>query len=104
VEIGVSGEILVDGTSTGKISLVDFQKPYSLIKIGSTLFLPTDPQAVPQSGTSQIRQGHIEGSNVESISEMVQMIETNRYFEACSKVIKGFDDMAAKAANDLGKI
>jgi len=104
VEIGVDGEILVDGTSTGKISLVDFQKPYSLTKIGSTLFLPTDPQAVPQPGKSQIRQGHIEGSNVESISEMVQMIETNRYFEACSKVIKGFDDITAKAANELGKI
>jgi flagellar basal-body rod protein FlgG len=35
---------------------------------------------------------------------MVQMIETSRYFEACSKVIRGFDDIAAKAVNELGKV
>jgi flagellar basal-body rod protein FlgG len=35
---------------------------------------------------------------------MVQMLETNRYYEACSKVIRGFDDIAAKAANELGRV
>jgi flagellar basal-body rod protein FlgG len=104
VEIDAAGEVLVDGTPAGKISLVDFEKPYSLTKTGSTMFVPTDPQTAPRPGKSGILQGHVEGSNVESISEMVQMIETNRYFEACSKVIKGFDDIAAKAANELGKI
>jgi flagellar basal-body rod protein FlgG len=104
VEIDVAGEVLVDGTPAGKISLVDFEKPYSLTKTGSTLFVPTDPQTTPRPAKSGILQGHVEGSNVESITEMVQMIETNRYFEACSKVIKGFDDIAAKAANELGKI
>lgn len=104
VEIEAGGEIMVDGTASGKISLVDFAKPYNLTKIGSALFVPADPQATPQAGTSRIRQGHIEGSNVESILEMVQMIETNRYFEACSKVIKGFDDMAARAATELGRV
>ncbi|MEI6205604.1 MAG: flagellar basal-body rod protein FlgF [Desulfuromonadales bacterium] len=104
VEIDAGGQILVDGTSVGKISLVDFAKPYNLTKIGSTLFVPADPKTATQESKAQILQGHIEGSNVESISEMVQMIETNRYFEACSKVIKGFDDMATKAANDLGKL
>jgi flagellar basal-body rod protein FlgF len=51
-----------------------------------------------------VQQGYLEGSNVDSISEMVQMIETNRYFEACSKVIHGFDDVAAKATNELGRV
>ncbi len=104
VEIDAKGAVTVDGTRSGSISVVDFNKPYSLTKIGSALFVPTDPQAVGQAGKAQIQQGHIEGSNVESISEMVQMIETNRYFEACSKVIKAFDDMTSKAANDLGKV
>jgi len=104
VEIDSSGAILVDGVANGKISLVDFAKPYNLTRIGSTLFVPAGEQKAMQSASSHIRQGHVEGSNVDSISEMVQMIETNRYFEACSKVIKGFDDIAAKAANDLGRV
>lgn len=104
IEIDAKGVITVDGAPAGTISLVDFDKPYNLTKTGSTLFVPADQQAPRQSGTTQIRQGQLEGSNVESISEMVQMIETNRYFEACSKVIKGYDDIAAKAANELGRI
>jgi len=104
VEIDSNGNVMVDSTPAGKISVVDFKKPYTLNKNGASLFVPTDPQAKPQPGKALVRQGFIEGSNVDSIGEMVQMIETNRYFEACSKVIKGFDDIAAKAANELGKI
>ncbi|MBV5340638.1 MAG: flagellar basal-body rod protein FlgF [Deltaproteobacteria bacterium] len=104
IEIDARGVVTVDGTETGSIPVMDFEKPYAMTKLGNALFIPADPQAAPQAGKAQIRQGHIEGSNVESISEMVQMIETNRYFEACSKVIKGFDDMAAKAATEIGRV
>lgn len=104
VEIDAKGTVAVDGTPVGTISLVDFDKPYTLTKVGSTLFLPGEQQDPRQSSTTQVLQGHLEGSNVESISEMVQMIETNRYFEACSKVIRGYDDMASKAANELGRL
>jgi flagellar basal-body rod protein FlgG len=104
IEIDSKGAVMVDGTQAGIISVVDFDKPYNLTKIGSALFVSADPQLAPQAGKAQIQQGNIEGSNVESISEMVQLIETNRYFEACSKVIKGFDDIASKAANELGRV
>ena len=104
IEIDAKGMVVVDGTPAGEISIVDFEKPYALTKSGSSLFVPENAQAAPQAAKAQVLQGHLEGSNVESISEMVQLIETNRYFEACSKVIKGFDDMTTKAANDLGKV
>jgi flagellar basal-body rod protein FlgG len=104
VEIDAKGSVTVDGAQIGTLSVVDFEKPYALTKTGNALFVPTDPQITPQPAKSPVLQGYLEGSNVESISEMVQLIETNRFFEACSKVIKGFDDMAAKAANELGKI
>jgi flagellar basal-body rod protein FlgF len=104
VAIDAKGEVSVDGGPVGIINLVDFPKPYDLIKSGSALFVPANPQAVPQAAKGEIRQGHLEGSNVESISEMVQMIETNRYFDACQRAIRSFDDISAKAANDLGRL
>ncbi len=104
VEIDGKGGVMVDGTEAGTISVVDFNKPYSLTKSGNALFVPTDPQAIPQASSAQIQQGQIEGSNVDSILEMVQMLETNRYFEACSKVIQNYDAMASHAANDIGKV
>jgi flagellar basal-body rod protein FlgG len=104
VEVDSKGNVRVDDTPAGTISVVDFKKPYALIKSGTALFVPSDPQMKPQPGKAQVQQGFSEGSNVDSISEMVQMIDTNRYFEACSKVIKGFDDIAAKSVNELGKV
>ncbi|MDD2736199.1 MAG: flagellar basal-body rod protein FlgF [Desulfuromonadaceae bacterium] len=104
VEIDDKGNVTVDDAPVGTISVVDFAKPYVMTKSGATLFIPTDPQETPQPGKAQIQQGYTEGSNVDSISEMVQMLETNRYYEACSKVIRGFDDIAAKAANELGRV
>lgn len=103
IDIDARGSVVVDGVPVGTLAVVDFEKPYQLTKVGSTLFVPGEQQEPRQSST-QMLQGHLEGSNVESISEMVQMIETNRYFEACSKVIRGFDDMASKAANELGRL
>lgn len=104
VEINAKGVVTVDGNRAGTVNVVDFPKPYNLNKAAGALFTPVDPQVTPQVAKVEIRQGHLEGSNVESISEMVQMIETSRYFDACSKVIKGFDDIAAKAANEIGRL
>lgn len=104
VEIDAKGEVTVDGTSVGTISIVDFPKPYKLTKGAGATFTPANPQVTPQAAKSEIRQGYLEGSNVETIGEMVQMMETNRYFEACSKVIKGYDDLAAKATTEIGRL
>jgi flagellar basal-body rod protein FlgG len=92
-------------TTVGMLRVVDFPKPYALQKIGGALFVPADPQVAPVPVANvKVVQGALEGSNVNTISEMVQMIEASRYFEACTKVIRGFDDMAGKAANDLGRV
>ncbi|MBI5655719.1 MAG: flagellar basal-body rod protein FlgF [Geobacter sp.] len=92
-------------TTVGTLQIVDFPKPYALQKIGSALFVPADPQVVPQPvTTASVSQGAIEGSNVNTIGEMVQMIEASRYFDACQRAVKSFDDMTGKAVSDLGKV
>jgi flagellar basal-body rod protein FlgG len=104
IEIDSKGVITADGSQVGTISMVDFPKPYALTKIGSALFVPTNAETAPQPSTAELRQAHLEGSNVETISEMVQMIETSRYFDACQRTILSFNDMTSKAANELGKL
>lgn len=104
VDIDSTGLVTVDSIPSGTITLVDFPKPYKFTKTGSALLVPSDPQAKAEPATGTVRQGHLEGSNVETITEMVQMIETSRYFDTCQRVIRGFDDMAAKAVGDLGRV
>lgn len=104
VEIDGKGALKVDGVEAGTISIVDFPKPYNLTKISGAQFVPAGAQAEPQAATGSVRQGHLEGSNVETITEMVQMIENSRYYDSCQRMIKGFDSMTAKAVNELGKL
>jgi flagellar basal-body rod protein FlgG len=104
IEIDSKGVITADGTQAGTISMVDFPKPYAMTKIGSALFVPNEKETVPQAAKGELRQAHLEGSNVETITEMVNMIETSRYFDACQRAILSFNDMASKAANELGRL
>lgn len=104
IEISTNGEVSVDGNKIDTLKLVDFPKPYQLNKIGNALFEPKTPQTTTVNATGQLRQGYIEGSNVETITEMALMIQASRDYDSYSKVIKGFDDMNNKAVNELGRL
>jgi flagellar basal-body rod protein FlgF len=105
ISIDAQGGVFVDGVQAGTIGITDFPKPYQLQKIGSSLFVPSGPETVEQPATNtRIMQGSIEGSNVQPIQEMVTLIANTRFYEQCVKTIQSYDQMAAKAANDLGKV
>lgn len=101
------GIITLNGEEVGQLAIVDFPKPYQLTKIAGTLFVPAEGSgAAPQaaSPTTAVAQGALEQSNVDAISEMVQMVEASRFFESCQRVVRNYDDMAAKAINDLARV
>lgn len=104
IDIGNTGVVTVDGTVAGTIARVDFPKPYALSKAGGGLFVPVDPQAATTPATAEVKQGYLESSNVKVVVEMARMIEASRYFESCAKAVQSYNDMASKAANDLGKV
>lgn len=105
LDIDHEGKVLVDGQQVAVLDVVDFQKPYRLQKAASALFVqtPGDPPPQPARNT-RVMQGSLENSNVNPILEMVQLIETSRYFESCSKAVKSYDDMTGKAMNEMGKV
>lgn len=105
ISIDSQGGVFVDGEQAGTIGIADFPKPYQLQKIGSALFVPSGPETVEQPATNtRVMQGAIEGSNVQPIQEMVTLIANTRFYEQCVKTIQSYDQMAAKAANELGKV
>jgi len=105
ISIGAKGDVTVDGQIVDTLKIVDFPKPYNLRKIGSAMFMPADPQTVPLAAkNAEVRGEYLEASNVDPIGEMVQLIDASRYFDSCQRVIIGFDGMANKAANELGRL
>jgi flagellar basal-body rod protein FlgG len=87
----------------GQIQLANFANPGGLNSIGAGLFLPTDASGEPvvanpgsTEGVGTLQQGYIEDSNVSVVEEFINMISSQRAFEASSKVVKAADDMLAQ--------
>jgi flagellar basal-body rod protein FlgG len=105
ISIDSQGGVFVDGVQAGTIDIADFPRPYQLQKIGSALFVPSGAETAEQpAANTRIVQGAIEGSNVQPIQEMVTLMANTRFYEQCVKTIQSYDQMAAKAANELGKV
>jgi flagellar basal-body rod protein FlgG len=86
-------------TSIGSIELTDFINPAGLQPVGQNLYIETVSSGNPQSGTAglngfgSLRQGALEGSNVNVVEELVGLIETQRAYEMNSKAIAAIDQM-----------
>lgn len=105
VEIGRDGTVIVDGNVVGRLDIVDLENREFLRKIGYNLYQMAEgaePQEVPYEG--EVLQGYLEGSNVNPIYEMVEMITLLREFEASQKLIRVQDEMLEKASNEIGRV
>lgn len=103
VAINKLGEIYADGEYIDTISLTDFEDYNYLKRYGENMFDALDG-AVEKEATAKIDQGYLETSNVNVISEMVEMISLSRTYEANQKIIQTMDDLLDKSANQIGKL
>ena len=105
VTIGTDGTVSakVDGqlapTEIGQIQIANFANPAGLQAKGDNYLLETGASGAAslgtpgQDGRGNIRQGMLEGSNVNVVEELVDMIETQRAYEVNSKMINATDEM-----------
>jgi len=90
----------------GQIQLANFANPAGLNSIGRNLFLPTDASGEPtigspggQEGLGTLMQGVVEQSNVSVVEEFINMIVSQRAYEANSKVVRAADEMYQQVNN-----
>ena len=72
-------------------------------KYGDTMYEPVDGATMIEA-EAQVLQGYTEQSNVNVIKEMVDLITTTRAYEANQKVIRSYDSMLDRAANQVGRL
>ncbi len=103
----VSAIIGADTVSTelGNIELASFTNNSGLSAIGKNLFVETSASGVAQTGTpgqdgfGTLLQTYLEGSNVNIVEEMANMITTQRAYEINSKTIQTSDEMMQTTNN-----
>jgi flagellar basal-body rod protein FlgF len=87
-----------------RLRIVDFHRPRYLKKMGNSFWEATEesgPAEVKQADRPKVRQGFLEGANVNVVTEMVQMIEVNRSYEANQKLIQTEDALLGRLVNDV---
>ncbi|TVM18831.1 flagellar basal-body rod protein FlgF [Oceanidesulfovibrio indonesiensis] len=105
IEFGPDGQIFADNELVGQVQVVELEDPQVLEKLGHNLFRTKDGLAAVEVEpvNSQVVQGFLESSNINVVEEMVNMIETQRAFEAYGKVISETNDTDTKAIQRVGK-
>ena len=94
-------------SEVGNIQLADFINPTGLQPVGNNLFLESAASGSPQTGTpgldglGTLVQNSLESSNVNTVEELVNMIEAQRAYEMNSKAISTVDQMLQYATNNL---
>ena len=109
ISIGKDGTVsVVAGASStpsvvGTITLVRFANPAGLSSEGGNLLAETPASGTPTtatagtSGLGTIQQGFLEGSNVQMVTELVNLIKAQRAYEINSRAIRAGDEMLTTA-------
>tara|TARA_B110000259_G_scaffold166784_1_gene194607 strand:- start:12 stop:665 length:654 start_codon:yes stop_codon:yes gene_type:complete len=91
----------------GQMSLVNFGNPRGLMPVGQNFLVESTESGQPQEGVplaggfGSVLQGFVEGSNVNVVQQLVDMIETQRAYEVSSKSITAVDEMMSYINRNL---
>ena len=92
----------VNPQNLGQLQIANFVNPAGLNPLGQNLFAETASSGTPNTGApnanglGSIQQGFVENSNVNVVTELVQMIQTQRAYELNSKAVTTSDQMLQK--------
>jgi flagellar basal-body rod protein FlgG len=99
VKIAADGTITQGGAVRGRLLLTALA-PGSTAREGDSLLTGT-PQGAP---TARVRQNHLEGSTVNVVSEMVELIRVMRSFEANQKAVHAHDEALQASVTKVGAV
>lgn len=92
--VGEDGAVMVDGRSVDTLRIVGFPQQSRLTKLGSSYWAPGSTEQKPfKPEFISIEQQVLESSNVDTVKEMVDMIQVNRSYEASQKLLRSLDNL-----------
>jgi flagellar basal-body rod protein FlgF len=104
IQVLPDGAVHVDGQEVERLSLITFPDLNAIQKEGQTYFRAAEGLKEIEASGTQVIQGALESSNVNAIEEMIRLIDAERSFAACQKIIQAQDELNGKAVNELGKV
>jgi flagellar basal-body rod protein FlgG len=91
--------------NVGQIQLATFVNPEGLLQLGGNLYAQTEASGTPQqntpgtNGVGTLVQSSLEASNVEPVTQLIDLITTQRSFELNSQAVNASDQIMQLIAN-----
>ena len=95
LSVDSTGAIYADGQYVDTFGIVDFEDYDYIEAYGENLYRAVDG-AVTKDSDAVVNQGYIEASNINVVTEMVDMINIAREYESNQKIVNAVDDMLGK--------
>lgn len=105
VQVTKDGSVTVDGTYLDRLKLLTFRSGDDIERRPGGLWaVKNGRQATETIAPPVVRQGQIEGSAVQPVSELVGMIQAQRAYEAAASALRATDQTLQRAVNDIARI
>lgn len=101
--IDKGGRVMQAGRVAGTLRITDFEDYDYLEKYGETYFQQIEG-AETKAADAEIYSGYLEASNVQVVSEMVDMITITRAYESNQKIMQTYDESLGIAVTQLGRL
>jgi flagellar basal-body rod protein FlgG len=98
-----NGDIMQNDRLVATVGITDFENYDYLEKYGETYYQPVEGAELTQAN-AVLHSGYLEMSNVNTVSEMVNLIAITRAYETNQKVIQAYDGGLDITVNQLGKV
>ena len=104
ISVGHDGTISQEGQIIGRLSVVRFEDMSVLEKRGDNLYRNISNLQPIEAADAYVRQGMLEGSNVNTLIEITNLVEINRAYESVTRMIENTNDLSRRAVERLGKV
>lgn len=103
ISVNEMGEIYSGNTYVSTLQVVDFEDYNYLSSYGENMYEAVDGATIIDADAT-VNQGYLEMSNVNMVTEMVDMIAITRAYETNQKMIQTVDQTLDKAVNNIGNV
>lgn len=103
IGIDTRGTVTYDDTDVDTLQVVRIP-PEALVRKGGNLFDIKDGYAAEPLENPSMSQSYLEAANVEPVREMVEMIATQRAYDAFQKMIRSINDAYSYAIRNVGTV
>jgi flagellar basal-body rod protein FlgF len=105
LSINAAGEVSRGEQVVGALQVVAPEEGVTLSSEDG-VFFEVAPDGIQSAASDQVvvRAGFLEGSNTNSLKEMLSVMESVRHFESLIRLAQGYDEVLGKAIQKLGEV